>query len=323
MKHPLLIGIGDVGLPDSLRAVATLAPFRIAPLKGDVDEVQIEDLSKWTDALLAAKRDGRVDWFETWESHRTTKLVDIYPRSGRVGFQLPDAFATVAEGLAWIEALPFEVCSIGSIYPDAWIKMDVERFGFGRMHSSHGWACAFRGKGHDRLVSRRWLDFGPWRVIRRLGDLTLVQFHDLDVDAETAYRQALPGHERMGVSKTGGYLQIPYPVTRTVEGLYIAERQTLEIVVPPDGKVEQVRMRDACAVRYQHRIDPPAENRIDQVAYVFVDEADARAHLHELWLRELEVWLVDGDGKRRLDLDYHPTPTKPAWVVALEKPSAP
>jgi hypothetical protein len=315
VKHPLLIGIGDVGLAESLQAVAALTPFRIAPVKGEVDDVPIKDIPKWVDALLAAKRDGRVDWFHEWESHRTTKIVEIYPRSGRVGFQLPEAFATVAEGLAWIESLPFEVCSIGSIYPDEWIELPG--IGFGKMHTSHGWACAFRGKGHDRLVSRRWLDFGPWRVIRRPDDLTLVQFHDLDVDAETAYRQAFPGHERMGISNEGGYLQFPYPFTRAVGGLYLAERQTLEIVVPPGGKIEQVQMRDACAVRHQHRLEPPAEKRIDQIAYVFLDEADARTHLHELWLRELEVWLANGDGKRRIDEPYDPVPVHPAWVENL------
>lgn len=317
MRHPLYLGLGDAGLPESLRAVAALAPFHITPVKGEVDEALFEDVSNWVEGLLTAKRDGRADWFLEWESHRTTKIVNVYPRCVRVTIQLPDAFANVGEALTWIEALPFEVCSVGTIFPDEWTKMDVETFGFGNRHKSHGWACAFRGKGHDRLVSRRWLDFGPWRVTRRPGDLTLVQFHDLDVDAETAARQALPGHGRMGIAQTGGYLQIPYPFTKNVEGLYIAERRTLEIIVPPGGKVEQVRMRDACAVRYQHRIDPPAEKRIDQVAYVFVDEADAHAHLHELWLRELEVWLVDGDGKRRLDLAYQPAPVRPAWVENL------
>ena len=321
MRHPLHVGIGDVGLPESLRAIAALEPFCILPLKGEVDEVPIGDVSEWVSALLTAKCDGRADWFLEWRSYRTTKIVNIYPRSPRVTMQLPEAFETVDRGLTWIERLPFEVCSLGTIFPDEWLKLDVENFGFGKMHCLHGWGCAFRGKGHDRLVSRRWLDFGPWRVVRRPGDLTLVQFHDLDVDAETAYRQALPGHERMGISKTGGYLQIPYPFTKDVEGLYDPERRTLEIVVPPGGKVEQVRMRDACAVRYQHRIDPPAENQIDQVAYVFVDEADARAHLHELWLRELEVWLVDGDGKRRIDLTYQPARVRPAWVEKLERSS--
>jgi hypothetical protein len=318
MKHPLSVGLGDVGLAASLRAIALLTPFQLPPSKATLDDVALEDTSTWVSALLKATRDGCADWSGEWQSHRTTKLVDIYPRSGRVGFHLPDAFVTLDEGLTWIQMLPFEVCSIGTIFPDEWLTMDVENFGFGKMHSSHGWACAFRGKGHDRLVSRRWLDFGPWRVIRRPDDLTLVQFHDLDVDPETAYRQAHPGHERMGVSKTGGYLQVPYVFSDNVEGLYIAERRTLEIVVPPGGIVEQVRMRDACALRYQHRVEPPAEERIDQVAYVFVDEADARAHLHELWLRELEVWLVDGDGKRRLDLAYQPARVPPAWVAALE-----
>lgn len=319
MRHPLLVGIGDAGLAESLRAIASLAAFRTPPLRGRVDDAPLQDVSRWVEALSASKRDGRADWFREWDSHRTTKVVEIYPRSCRVGFQLPDAFSTVEEGLAWIEALPFEVCSIGSIYPDEWIKLKLDSIGFGKKHTSHGWACAFRGRGHDRLVSRRWLDFaGPWRVIRRPGDLSLVQFHDLDVDAETAYQQAAPGHERMGISKAGGYLQVPYPSTRGVEGLYIAERQTLEIVVPPHGTVEQVSMRDACALRHHHRVTKPTEKRIEQVAYVFLEEDDARKHLHELWLRELEVWVADGDGRRRLDLAYEPVPVRPAWVMNLD-----
>ncbi len=122
----------------------------------------------------------------------------------------------------------------------------------------------------------------------------------------------------MGISRIGGYLQIPYRFTSTVEGLYVAERRTLEVVVPPGGTIDQVRMRDACALRYMHRVTPPAEKPIDQVAFVFVDEADARAHLHELWLRELEVWLVDGAGKQRLDDAYAPTLDPPEWVLKLD-----
>src|SRR5213078_2121663 len=57
------------------------------------------------------------------------------------------------------------------------------------------------------------------------GDLTVVQFHDLNLDADRAYEQATPGHRRMGISTVGGYLQVPYPWgSRTVEGLYVAER---------------------------------------------------------------------------------------------------
>jgi hypothetical protein len=80
----------------------------------------------------------------------------------------------------------------------------------------------------------------------------------------------------------------------------------------------QQDMRVACGLRLHHRLTQPATDRIDHVAYVFVDQADARAHLHELWLRELECWYLDDAGKHRLDLDYHPVPSPPAWVTALE-----
>ena len=37
-----------------------------------------------------------------------------------------------------------------------------------------------------------------------------------------------------------------------------------------------------------------------------VSEAEARVKLRDLWLRELECWCVDGNGRRRLDADYQP-----------------
>jgi hypothetical protein len=319
LKHPLGIGIGDAGISESLRVIAALAPFSEPPVRGNVDDDPLDDLSRWVTALESVKRDGSAKWFHgSVESYKDTKLVAVSRASSRVTFDLPEGFATVDEALRWIEVLPFEVCSLGTIFPDEWLKLDVDTFGFGRGHYAHGWGCAFRGAGHNRLVSRRWLEFGPWRILRRSADLTLVQFHDLNADAATAAGQARPGHERMGISKIGGYLQVPYAYTRDVEGLYVAERRTLEIVVPPGGKVEQVHMRDACALRYEHRVLQPAEKPIDQLAYIFLDESDAHAHLHELWLRELEVWLVDGAGKRRLDATYCPTPILPEWVTSLE-----
>ena len=46
---------------------------------------------------------------------------------------------------------------------------------------------------------------------------------------------------------------------------------------------------------------PPKAKPIDQVAFVFLAEADARSHLEALWLRELECWVADDRSKRRLD----------------------
>jgi hypothetical protein len=319
MKYPLDVGIGDAGILASLQAVATLPPFQTPPVRGSVDDLPLTDLPGWVAALGEIQRDGAAKWFGgSAESYQATKLVATSRQSSRVTFSLPEAFDSVTEALAWIEQLPFGVCSLGTVFLEEWLAMDADTFGFGQGHYAHGWACAFRGKGHDRLVSRRWLEFGPWRLVRGSGDLSLVQFHELGIGPEAAYEQACPGHERMGVSSMGGYLQVPYFFTQEVEGLYDATRRTLEIIVPPGGVVDQVRMRDACALRYQHRVEPPAADPVEQVAYVFVDELDARAHLHELWLRELEVWLVDGDGKRRLDLSYQPSPLRPSWVKALQ-----
>ena len=72
-----------------------------------------------------------------------------------------------------------------------------------------------------------------------------------------------------------------------------------------------------CALRLHHRLTPGQPDPVDAIAYVFIEEADARAHLHELWLRELECWVVDGAGKRRLDADYRPVPDPPQWVKRL------
>lgn len=350
MRHTLCVGIGDVELDQTLRAVANLPPFLQPPASLKLDDETTADVADWANAITRCKSEGLANWGRA--SSGEYKLVTVYKlatvRGNRVNVQAPDAFETLEEAVAVIEAIPFMVASVGSIHIDSWGEMDAKRVGFGDRHYSHGWACAFRGKGHDYLASRRWLDFGPWRVIRRPGDLTIVQFHDLAADAETAYAQALPGWERMGISVMGGYLQSPYTF-RTVEGLYHADTRLLEVVVPPGGKVKPLQMRDAAAVRLRHPsgrdegkrslndmspgarsamtrlgVEPAGRDElaigpVERVALVFLDEAGAREHLHELWLRDLEVWLVDGDGKRRLDVDHHPAPTKPAWVAALEE----
>jgi hypothetical protein len=170
-------------------------------------------------------------------------------------------------------------------------------------------------------VSRRWLDFGPWRVIRRPNDTTFIQFHDLALtDPAEAYAQAAPGLERMGNSPIGGHIAFHRSGLLEIagKGLYRASERLLEVVVGPGNTVPPRSMLANCALRLEHEETQPATGRIERIAYVFVDEGDARAHLHELWLRELECWVADDRGKRRLDLDYHPIPSPPAWVRDLE-----
>jgi hypothetical protein len=294
--------------------ISSIRGFAAPPVKLEVDGTTHAGTADWVKDLCRAKFDGCA----YWENRR--KQVELLPRSELAVFSLPEGFANVDDALAILEPLPFEICALGAVFFDEWIKADYPRWGFGRSHIEHGWGCAFRGAGHDRLVSRRWLDFGPWRVIRRPNDTTFIQFHDLTItDPAEAYEQAKVGHERMGNSKIGGHLQHMLSVfLGHTAGLYIESSKTLEIVVPPKTEVGQMQMHWACAERLHHRLTRPAHQPIERVAFVFFDEADARAHLHELWLRELECWHVDGSGKHRLDLDYHPTPNPPEWVKRLE-----
>src|SRR5262245_1669700 len=68
--------------------------------------------------------------------------------------------ADIPDLLARLAQVPFHLAAFGAIYPE-WLDRHSPaappRFGFGDRHRFHGWACAFRGAGHDRLVSRRWL----------------------------------------------------------------------------------------------------------------------------------------------------------------------
>lgn len=64
-----------------------------------------------------------------------------------------------------------------------------------------------------------------------------------------------------------------------------AERKVKVIVAGRDVPVSE--MVDRAKARYEQLLGP--EKPFDSVAYIFTEsEADARAHLHDLWLRELE-----------------------------------
>jgi hypothetical protein len=306
--------ISGTSIHAALDRLATTPGFAMTdPAEVSVDDKEVPIRRDWASDLKRAKVHARAYW-----ANRRMQ-VGYRPKSDLVVATLPDGFSTIDEALAILEPLPFEVCGLGSVFFDEWIKADFERWSFSRSHIDHGWACAFRGAGHDRLASRRWLDFGPWRVIRRPNDTTFIQFHDLAItDPTEAYEQAKIGHERMGCSDTGGFIQqIEDWMLADVRGLYFAEDRKLEVIVPAHETVSQSRMANACTLRLHHRLTRPAHQLIERVAFVFFDEADARAHLHELWLRELECWHVDGSGKHRLDLDYHPTPNPPEWVKRL------
>jgi hypothetical protein len=314
---------GSFAGSDYLRAAALVLErkeFSQSPPKNlwiDNEKHPIDE--HWKQLLLSSTSSSWAGWNDDDEpSHQ----IVIRAKSDAIAFGLPDGFTTVEDALNIATELPFEIGIFGSIFSNEWVRADYERWGVGRSLMEHGWACIFRGAGHDRLVSRRWLDFGPWRVLRRPDDTTVIQFHDLAItDPLEAYEQAKLGHERMGNSPTGGY--IGWYLDDLLDGastrLYNPATRTLERVVPPGDVIAQSEMLCNAALRLHHRLTRPTATPVDHVAYVFIDEGDARAHLHELWLREMECWTYRPDGKKhRLDLDYHPVPSPPDWVQRLD-----
>ena len=319
MKYELNAAIEGPDPRSLFDLIAAWPEFRDAGAPSSVrtgfDKVAPADWRSIRDA--ANPTGGSAKWEGAFQ--RLPKQITTRPNSKVVMVVIPHCFERASEVLERASPLPLRLATFGELYGDAWPSPADGHTRWG-IHLDHGWGMMFRGAGHDRLVSRRWLDFGPWRVVHLPNDTTFIQFHDLALtDPAEAWEQAKVGHQRMGIDPIGGYIKgIDLDVISEVRGLYIAETRTLEIVVGPGNSVSQHDMRVACALRLHHRETKPAIDRIDQIAYVFMDRRDAGAHLHELWLRELQCWYVDETGKHRLDADYHPTPTPPQWVMDLK-----
>ncbi|MDX2298318.1 MAG: hypothetical protein NW204_01185 [Xanthomonadaceae bacterium] len=241
---------------------------------------------------------------------RSQSLI-AYP-SGVVAGRFPFA-PDLDAALHCLETAPFAVASFDTLH-EQWSSLDRKYRppSFSRNHFPHGWGCAFKAEGHDRLVSRRWLDAAPWQVTHGAGDLSLVQFHALAAPAKIALAQAKPGHRAMGINDEGGFLQQPYVFSVPLAGLYAADEQMLRVVVlgrePP-----AVELRDARAAVKQGAL--AADKPLKRVAYVFPDPAQAQRHLPALWLRELECWTVIDGIEQRLDLTYSHQRPVPEWAA--------
>jgi hypothetical protein len=226
-----------------------------------------------------------------------------------LGIHQPRDASAVA---GWLGKLPFTLASFATIHP-SWLEPPLRYLapGFGDGHASLGWACAFRGAGHERLVSPRWLPFaGPW-LLHTVGDTSLVQFHDLDADAATALVQARPGHRRMGISDEGGFLQQPYLFAYEIRGRWNPADHMLTVIV--HGRdVPPREMLDYGAARKTQALGP--EQPLDRIRFLFMEETRALAHLHELWLHGLECWTIAKGLEKRLDDGYQPPSPRPAWA---------
>ena len=296
---------GTVGGPDLtalMAAILDALPYTRRPPVGAIEGLLSRRPlpSDWRERLLTpiTEREFGVEWehHETLARGEETIMVDF-----------PDRLRDPKSILEFLTRLPFELF-VMSIAQDYWPENDYRAPAISGEHALFGWGMAFKGAGHEHsIVSRRWLEHGPFRTLHGANGTTLVQFHDLDADGPTSLAQAKPGHAWI----VEGFLRRRHRYRHSIGGIYTKQDRLLRIVI--NGReVSPEEMLDACAARRDRRNDP--EKPIDNVAYIFVDEGEARVHLEALWLRGLECRVADGRGERRLDDAYRPTITKPSWA---------
>jgi hypothetical protein len=276
------------------------------PSRMSVDDETIEfSLDAVNQALVSYSRDILIKW--EGSSFLTIKRNQIVIFE-IVNYDLnAEAFGKILSGLS------FSLASFGTLYLE-WMNpfTPYESPTFSNFHMSHGWGCAFKGEGYKRLVSRRWLDYGSWKQIKCDNDTELIQFHQLGLNSEEAIAQSKEGHQLMGISKKGGFIQQEYVFRNDLNGIYLPSEKILKIIVH-GREIEEVEKLDACALRYLEQANPlkPIKN----VAFVFMEEKNAQKYLHGLWLRGLECRAIIGGVEVLLNNNYSPTPNKPNWVI--------
>ena len=213
--------------------------------------------------------------------------------------------------------LPLTIASFRRIYREGgWKKYRAPNFG--SFHFPHGWACAFKGEGHNHLVSRRWLEYHPWHLIRdEENDISFVQFHDLDAEPAEALEQAKEGHRAMSMYGVGGYIGKTHPFSNDLRGVYLPDERNLRVVIPARKEITYSEMSDYCAARHFQAF---SEGEIDLLSFVFIEGKEAQPYIKDLWLREIEVSGFTPKGKEiRLDEDYQPDYQPPQWVKKLQQ----
>lgn len=199
--------------------------------------------------------------------------------------------------------MPFEACTTSTLDPTWWQGHD----------SIHGWAFALKGTGH-RLVSRRVVDRGPWRL-HRDGDLTVFQFHDLGVDEATALAQAAPGHALLAPMWLGGHYAGQSWAFKSnaydyKPQFYERETQT-SVLLFHEGEAP----RRTIGIAAGSRIHQLFAEQVSQVRFVYMDEESARKQLEILWLYAIESYSMSGNSEIRIDTGYAPLEVDlPSWV---------
>jgi hypothetical protein len=295
---------GTASGPDLPGLVASL--LRVLPYTNGTPTQLLRTLTPlpfaedWREQLLAKEVELTVEWGEHEQVSRNRTAV---------GFDFPiDLQVEPGAILSFLAPLPLELFVLSTLR-HYWLENDYFAPAISADHALLGSGMLFKGLGHEHsIVSRRWLEHGPFRTTRGPEDTTFVQFHDFAAGGEASLEQVKPAHEWI----VAGFLRPKHRFQHDIKGIYTKDDRLLRVVVN-DRQVTDEELLDACAVRRNGHDDPAKP--IDNIAYVFVDESAARAHLEALWLRGLECRVADGRGERRLDADYQPAIKRPAWVM--------
>jgi hypothetical protein len=275
-----------------------------------------EDTANWIDEILPKYERGvGAYWGEMIESEG---FIDYAPKEEIVKVEISDYELTDAESvMKMLAPLPWTAAAFRGLSRQGGWK-EYAGPNLDNSHFPHGWACAFKGEGHNHLVSRRWLEYGPWRLLRdEENDISFIQFHDLNADPATALEQAKPGHEAMSIYGVGGYIRKTHRFTNDLRGLYVPSDRNMRVVIPARKQITYSEMSDYCAARHFQAFE---NQPFDTLSFVFIVAEEAQPYLHDLWLREIECFGITPQGVEvRLDTDYHPVPNPPEWVRRLEE----
>ncbi len=290
----------------------SLKPFnqKLPDLVSDGYE-KYTNTENWIDKLLPKYERGvGAYWGNIIENKG---FIDYSPTEEIVKLKISDyELIDVESVMKMLASLPWTVATFSEISSQGgWDEYCVSEFT--DFQFQHGWACAFKGEGHDRLVSRRCLEFGPWRLLRdEANDISFVQFHDLNTDPATALEQVKPGHRAMSIYGVGDYIDETHTFTNDLKAHYVPEERNMRVVIPPGKEITESEMSDYCAARHFQAFE---SQPFDTLSFVFIAAEEAQNYLHDLWLREIECFGITEQGVEvRLDRDYDPVPETPDWV---------
>lgn len=260
-----------------------LADIKQSPSSLRVDAKEFE-LSELSPQIIA---DSKYHVIANWDDASNRQLSLEQPDTLRLyqEFLMPD----IDQVLNWLSQKTFSVCIGGRIFAD-WPASVSDKILFPGQYEM-GWMLAFKGEGHRYLVSERWLDYAPVKV-HRLGDVTLIQFHDLHTDSQTALAQAQLGWKLFDRSIGSGFLGSYKRKSDYFDGQYNADEGALYVTVF-DHEPSLEKIKDACYAREFLQFEDGQP--INKIIYVFIEPELANRWVYELWLRNIECrTFIDG-----------------------------